>query len=60
MFCNQVMSDIRLQSWALAISNEGGLTGFPRNIHTRKLLARFRVFFGDELEIWWSNYVQIW
>ena len=33
-------ADTRLQSWAVAISGEGGLTGFPRNIHTREHLAR--------------------
>ena len=36
----KVLSDLRLQSWALAISEEGGLSGFPRNIHSRELLAR--------------------
>ena len=40
VFCKKVLSDLRLQSWALAISEEGGLSGFPRNIHTRELLAR--------------------
>ena len=33
-------ADTRLQSWAVAISGEGRLTGFPRNIHTREHLAR--------------------
>ena len=45
VFCKKVLSDLRLQSWALAISEEGGLSGFPRSIHTRELLARSIILF---------------
>ena len=34
------MSDTRLQAWAVAISEEGRLAGFPRSIHTRDQLAK--------------------